>query len=107
MIRRNVRLRREYLYTKSKEAADRATAERKRKMAESMASGKSLPHELRHEADALRAEMALDHAGHEPAEDDIDSEYVSAGISDPRVLMTTSHDPSSKLSQFLKEMKVR
>jgi len=38
--------------------------------------------------------------------DGIDSEYANAGIADPKVLVTTSHDPSSKLTQFLKEMKL-
>lgn len=32
----------------------------------------------------------------------IDDEYSQAGVEDPRVLITTSRDPSSKLSQFAK-----
>ena len=32
----------------------------------------------------------------------IDDEYSQAGIDDPRVLITTSRDPSSKLAQFSK-----
>jgi hypothetical protein len=32
----------------------------------------------------------------------IDDEYAQAGIEDPRVLITTSRDPSSKLQQFAK-----
>lgn len=32
----------------------------------------------------------------------IDDEYANAGIEDPRVLITTSRDPSSKLAQFAK-----
>lgn len=32
----------------------------------------------------------------------IDDEYSNAGIEDPRVLITTSRDPSSKLAQFAK-----
>ena len=36
----------------------------------------------------------------------IDSEYANAGVADPKILVTTSHDPSSKLTQFLKEMKL-
>ena len=43
--------------------------------------------------------------GAAPAEG-IDSEYVNAGVSDPKVLVSTSHDPSSKLTQFLKEVKL-
>lgn len=32
----------------------------------------------------------------------LDDEYAQAGIEDPRVLITTSRDPSSKLQQFAK-----
>lgn len=32
----------------------------------------------------------------------VDDEYSQAGIEDPRVLITTSRDPSSKLAQFAK-----
>lgn len=32
----------------------------------------------------------------------IDDEYAQAGLEDPRVLITTSRDPSSKLAQFAK-----
>ncbi len=36
----------------------------------------------------------------------MDDEYAHAGEVDPRVLITTSRDPSSRLSQFAKELKV-
>lgn len=36
----------------------------------------------------------------------VDDEYANAGIEDPRVLITTSRDPSSKLAQFAKEMRL-
>jgi len=32
----------------------------------------------------------------------VDNEYARAGIQDPRIVITTSRDPSSKLSQFAK-----
>ena len=36
----------------------------------------------------------------------IDDEYAMAGKRDPKILVTTSRDPSTKLSQFAKEMKL-
>ena len=104
-------------------------------MKEAIESGKALPTELRKEADALRAEIELDDASRgTDAANNIDSEYSNAGVSDPKVcvcwsntgpgaapqalqpahphvhppqvLLTTSHDPSSKLTQFLKEMRL-
>ena len=35
-----------------------------------------------------------------------DDEYLSAGVSDPKILITTSRDPSSRLTQFAKELKL-
>ena len=36
----------------------------------------------------------------------IDDEYAHAGERDPKVLITTSRDPSSRLTQFAKELKL-
>jgi U3 small nucleolar ribonucleoprotein protein IMP4 len=36
----------------------------------------------------------------------IDDEYARAGVSDPKIVITTSRDPSSKLLQFAKEMRL-
>lgn len=36
----------------------------------------------------------------------IDDEYARVGIQDPRILLTTSRDPSSRLTQFLKELRL-
>ena len=108
MLRRNARLRREYLYTKGVEAAERSTHDRKRKVKAAFAAGAPVPSELRGEADRLMAEAALDGVPDdgEAAASGVDSEYANAGVADPRVLITTSHDPSSKLTQFLKEVKL-
>ena len=106
MLRQNARLRREYLYKKAADAKDHVTAERKRKFREAVESGKPVPTELRKDADALQREIALDDAAHEQPSDGIDSEYFNAGVADPKVLITTSRDPSSKLVQFLKEVKL-
>lgn len=49
--------------------------------------------------------MAFDEAQEEPSTH-IDSEYSRAGIQDPKIIVTTSRDPSSKLLQFAKEMRL-
>jgi U3 small nucleolar ribonucleoprotein protein IMP4 len=36
----------------------------------------------------------------------IDDEYARAGIQDPKILLTTSRDPSSRLTQFVKELRL-
>ena len=57
MLRRNARLRREYLYKKSVEVKERTTADRKRKYKEAVDAGKPVPTELRRDADALQREI--------------------------------------------------
>ena len=36
----------------------------------------------------------------------LDDEYAYTGVSDPRVMITTSRDPSTRLTQFLKELRL-
>lgn len=33
---------------------------------------------------------------------DMDDEYAQAGVKDPKILLTTARDPSSRLAQFAK-----
>ncbi|KAJ1310080.1 hypothetical protein OPQ81_006831 [Rhizoctonia solani] len=105
MIRRQARERREYIYRKSQEAQERQTYERKQKLKDALASGKQLPTELRKDAAELGKVMTMDESQAEPTTH-IDDEYSRAGIMDPKIVITTSRDPSSKLLQFAKEMRL-
>ncbi|KAG0169137.1 snoRNA-binding rRNA-processing protein imp4 [Apophysomyces sp. BC1034] len=105
MIRRNTRLRREYLYKKSLESKDRTIFERKQKIKEAIEQGKSIPTELRNMGDELKKDLPFDQAQTEPTTHE-DDEYARAGVFDPKVLITTSRDPSSRLQQFSKEMRL-
>ncbi|PKI82727.1 snoRNA-binding rRNA-processing protein imp4 [Malassezia vespertilionis] len=105
MLRRQARERREYVYKKALESKQRQIYERKQKIREALASGKPLPPELRGaEAQELAKHLTLDAAQTEP-ESSIDDEYARAGQYDPRILVTTSRNPSSRLSQFAKELR--
>ena len=107
MLRKQARMRREYMQKRAADAKEASTADRKRKLRTAVDEGRTVPTELRGEADALLAEMELNGApGPCSSTPDLDSEYASAGVADPRILLTTSHDPSSRLVQFLKEMKL-
>ncbi|CAE6347920.1 unnamed protein product [Rhizoctonia solani] len=105
MIRRQARERREYIYRKSQEAQERQTYERKQKLKDALASGKQLPTELRKDASELGKVMTMDESQAEPTTH-IDDEYSRAGVMDPKIVITTSRDPSSKLLQFAKEMRL-
>ncbi|KAI0796574.1 Brix-domain-containing protein [Abortiporus biennis] len=105
MIRRQTRERRQYIYAKSLEAQERQTYERKQQLKDALASGRTLPTELKRDAKSLGKDLAFDEAQADPSTH-IDNEYSRAGILDPKIVVTTSRDPSSKLLQFAKEMRL-
>ncbi|KAF5321709.1 hypothetical protein D9619_000445 [Psilocybe cf. subviscida] len=105
MLRRQARERRQYVYAKSHEAQERQTWERKQQLKDSLASGRPLPTELKNSAKDLGKDLAFDEAQAEPTSH-IDNEYSRAGVQDPKIVITTSRDPSSKLLQFSKEMRL-
>mmetsp|Transcript_18686 Transcript_18686/g.40175 ORF Transcript_18686/g.40175 Transcript_18686/m.40175 type:complete len:297 (+) Transcript_18686:130-1020(+) len=106
MLRRNVRLRKEYLYRKSLEGKERAEYERKLLLKRALEEGKPIPTELRKDEAQLRKEIELEDDNTAVPRTHIDDEYAHAGEADPKVLVTTSRDPSSRLTQFAKEMKL-
>ncbi|KAI3612476.1 putative imp4-component of the u3 small nucleolar ribonucleoprotein [Moniliophthora roreri] len=121
MLRRQIRERRQYVYAKSLEAQERQTYERKQQLKDALANGKPLPTELKKDARKLGQELQFDeaqagqfksftHSYDSNREADpsthIDNEYSRAGIQDPKIVITTSRDPSSKLLQFAKEMRL-
>lgn len=59
-MRRNARLRREYLYKKSLEGKERAEYERKEKIRQALQTGQMIPTELRFEAEKLKKEIDLE-----------------------------------------------
>ena len=103
-VRRNVRLRKEYLYRKSLEGKEAVRYEKKRQIRDALNEGKSIPTELREEEAGLRGEIGLE--DDRTASSTLDDEYAFAGTRDPKLCVTTSRDPSSKLKQFAKEVKL-
>ena len=104
--RRQTRLRREYLYRKSLEGREKAVYEQKRLVREALASGKPLPTEVRASYDQLRQQIDAEDVVTQEVKTHVDDEYGDAGLVDPRVCVTTSRDPSSRLKQFVKEIKL-
>jgi len=69
-----------------------------------MEEGKPIPTELRKEEADLREEMEFDDTLTTVPKSHIDDEYERAGIQDPKIFVSTSRDPSSRLTQFAKEL---
>uniref|UniRef100_A0A8I3PTT0 IMP U3 small nucleolar ribonucleoprotein 4 n=2 Tax=Canis lupus familiaris TaxID=9615 RepID=A0A8I3PTT0_CANLF len=106
MLRREARLRREYLYRRAQEESQRAAQERKDKVRRALQENRLIPTELRREALALQGSLEFDDAGGEGVTDHTDDEYRWAGVEDPKIMITTSRDPSSRLKMFAKELKL-
>jgi U3 small nucleolar ribonucleoprotein protein IMP4 len=104
MLRREARRRREYLYRKS--LGDNELYQKKVKVREAVAAGKNVPTELEEDAQQLlESSKYLDDAT-DRAYSHEDDEYARANEIEPKVVITTSRDPSSRLSQFAKEVKL-
>lgn len=98
-------MRREYLYRKNLEGKERLHYEKKRKIRQALEEGKPIPTELRNEEFSLRQEIDLEDDNTTVPRSTIDDEYANAAERDPKILLTTSRDPSAPLTQFVKELK--
>lgn len=106
MLRRDARLRKEYLFKKALEDREAVTFEKKRKLQDALDKNKAIPTELRGEDKRLRKSLDLADDRTKQQRSSVDDEYAYLGVKDPKVLVTTSRDPSSRLTQFLKELRL-
>ena len=106
MFRRQARLQREYMAKKAQEAEHIKILAKKDKLKNALDENKLIPTELRREALALQNQLEWENEGATNVTVHEDDEYRWAGVSDPKIVVTTSRDPSSKLKQFAKEIKL-
>jgi U3 small nucleolar ribonucleoprotein protein IMP4 len=101
MLRREARLRREYVYRKSVESQQRVVNDKRDLVKRAIDDNRPVPTELRKEA--LELQRGLKWSTEEGAETStVDDEYRWAGASDPKIMITTSRDPSARLKMFAK-----
>ncbi|ODV67045.1 U3 small nucleolar ribonucleo protein IMP4 [Hyphopichia burtonii NRRL Y-1933] len=102
MIRRQARERREYLYRKALELQESSKTEKRQQLKAALASGKPLLKELGDDVQ-LQKDFIYD----ESEQTEIDDEYSAlSGIAEPKLIITTSRNPSVRLLQFAKELKL-
>ncbi|CAI9727727.1 Hypothetical predicted protein [Octopus vulgaris] len=106
MLRRQARLRREYLYRKAIEDRQRTIHEKKQRLLQSIEENVPIAPEIRKDAIRLQKSSEWDDSGADGIINSMDDEYKSAGIEDPQLMVTTSRDPSAKLKQFAKEIRL-
>ncbi len=93
------------MYKKQIDSQQILRDDKKRKLKSAIDGGKAIPTEIVLEARQLNHELELD-VNPVDGEKDIDDEYANIGILEPKVCITTSRDPSSRLKQFAKEIKL-
>ncbi|KAJ1610312.1 IMP4 U3 small nucleolar ribonucleoprotein [Cryptosporidium canis] len=103
MFRRNARQRKEYISRKGLEQIEKNRLERGIRIKEALDEGKQIPTELKGISDNLVANIDLIDTYVDPNHI-VDDEYSLSGLYQPKVLITTSRSPSSRLLQFVKEL---
>lgn len=107
MFRRQQRLKREYLIRKTEEEKKRTVTENKKKIKLSLDDNKQIPKELRDGALSMLKTADIDQEeADELTTSYQDDEYRWAGVEEPRCVITTCREPSSKLKIFAKELKL-
>ncbi|KAI6768293.1 hypothetical protein HG530_006302 [Fusarium avenaceum] len=109
MQRKQARQRRDYLYRRALLLRDAEISEKRAKLRSSLASGKPLDSTIANDK-TLRKDYQYDESRPDLTTNeqlDLDDEYAQlSGIVDPRVLVTTSRDPSARLAAFAKEIRL-
>lgn len=80
--------------------------EKERRIRAALEEGKPIPTELRNEEHDLRRQIDLEDQERQVPKSIVDNEYATATIREPKILLTTSRNPSAPLTQFVKELKV-
>ncbi|XP_055525893.1 U3 small nucleolar ribonucleoprotein protein IMP4 [Wyeomyia smithii] len=118
MLRRQARLRREYLYRKAVENRHKSLQDKKEKIKRALEDHTPIHGDLKKDALTLQDKLKWNDEGPKRAVEiagvsggantanSQDDEYRYAGCEDPKIMITTSRDPSAKLKQFVKELRL-
>ncbi|XP_044727717.1 U3 small nucleolar ribonucleoprotein protein IMP4 [Chrysoperla carnea] len=117
MLRRQARLRREYLYRKTVEAKQKSIQDKKDRLKHHLEENKTIHGDLQSKALHYQNKIEWEDGGPELAAlvggesggavaNSQDDEYRYAGVEDPKIVITTSRDPSSRLKMFVKELRL-
>lgn len=105
MLRKQARERREYLFRKAQQLREQNTIAKRQQLSQALATGKALPKEIADDKD-LQKDFLYDESV-QKSNEELDDEYSAlSGLIEPRIIITTSRNPSTRLSQFTKEVKL-
>jgi len=117
MLRRQTRLRREFIYRKGIEERVKSINDKKDRLKVALDENRAIDSDLRKSALSLQKSLRWDDKAPELAVSlgaesggtgvsSRDDEYRWAGVEDPKVVLSTSRDPSSRLKMFVKELRL-
>lgn len=117
MLRRQARLRREYLYRKSVEEKHKLIHDKKGRVKKALDQNTPIHGDLQKKALHYLNKAEWEDGGPQAAAqlggesggavmNSQDDEYRYAGVEDPKIMITTSRDPSSRLKMFAKELRL-
>ncbi|XP_037952633.1 U3 small nucleolar ribonucleoprotein protein IMP4 [Teleopsis dalmanni] len=104
MLRREARLRREYLYKKQKEVYRNKTRLKQDKINKNLQNDTYIHGSL--QSTALKLQERTKYDTDQNVTETIDDEYRYAGSKNPKIMITTSHNPSARLKVFAKELRL-
>lgn len=106
MLRRQRRERREFIYRRSIEDRDATILKNKQSLKLSVDGSTPIPTHLQKTGIETYKSIAWEDEGGEGVTTMEDNEYRWAGVSDPKILVTTSRDPGKRLVQFASEIRL-
>ncbi|ERL89841.1 U3 small nucleolar ribonucleoprotein protein IMP4 [Dendroctonus ponderosae] len=106
MLRRQARLRREYIYKKTVEGRQKAIQDNKQRVKKSLEGNTQIHGDLQAKALHYASKLEWEDGGPQQAQQQQDDEYRYAGAEDPKIVITTSRDPSARLKMFVKELRL-
>ena len=94
MISRNIRQRKEYLYSKAQEAKEKEKQDRRFRVKNSIDNDQRIPNEYKNQKDEAIRDLELADDQTMARRTAIDDEYEQSKYRDPKLLITTSRNPS-------------
>lgn len=107
MIRRITRQRKEYIFRRNLYSKEIMNFEKKKILRKKIKEGNVIPTELKSEYFHLKNSIqANDMFASDPSNMLLEDEYETAGIKNPKIIITTAHSPTQKLIEFSKELRL-
>jgi U3 small nucleolar ribonucleoprotein protein IMP4 len=106
MLKAEICQRKEYLFKKNEEIKKKLIYEKKSRLKKSIEENKEIPSDLKKESDILLKEIEYEDINTSLPQNILDNEYYDNNFNSPKILVTTSRNPSQRLIQFLQEIRI-